>query len=152
MTELILRTRHADGRTLTQPLSEMGDLVAEAGATYTIVDAETLEQPEGLTLERKDDDLEIQLEGEAVVVLDDFYVASPDGGFAPTAEFALTSADLPAVSSAGAIDDLPHVSDGGFFSIPAGATLFNPASWGTGALVGGGAVDAKRDISLTLRR
>ena len=144
MPELILRTRHADGRTVAQPLSEFAALIAEPGATYTIVDAATQETPEGLSFERKDEDLEIHLEGEPVILLDDFYgtqtsaLFGTDGSLDPSAELALSSGDLPAVSEAGAIEDLPHVSDGGFFSIPAGATLLNPATWGTGALVGAG--------------
>ena len=146
--ELILRTQLPNGETLIRPLSDAAVLPAEAGATYTILDAETEQAPVGLEFDRKDQDLEIQLEGETVVVLDDFYTAdmaatfSADRGLT-TGEFALSSADLPAVSEAGGLDaDLPHVSDGGFFSIPAGATLLNPATWGTGALVGAGTVVA----------
>ena len=142
MSELILRTRLADGTTVAQPLTEVATLPVEPGATYAVVDAATDEAPTGLTFERKDEDLEVQLDGEAVVVLDEFYTADTSAAFSTDAGFALGSADLPAVSEAGALDALPPVSDGGFFSIPAGATLLNPATWGTGALVGAGTVVA----------
>ena len=142
MPELILRTRLADGSTVARPLSDVATLAVEPGATYAIVDATTEEAPTGLTFERKDEDLEVQLDGEAVVVLDEFYTADTAAAFSTDAAFALGSGDLPAVSEAGALDALPPVSDGGFFSIPAGATLLNPATWGTGALVGAGTVAA----------
>lgn len=145
MPELILRTQLADGRTIAQPISAFAALAVEPGATYTIVDAQTQEAPVGLAFERKDEDLEIQLEGEPVVVLDDFYTAETAATFgADDATFALASADLPAVSEAGALDtsDLPPVSDGGLLSIPAGATLTNPLTWGTPGLIGAGVVGA----------
>ncbi len=149
MPELILRTQLQNGATQTRPLSEVVALPVEAGANYSIVDAETEQTPVGLSFERKDEDLEIQLEGESVVVLDDFYAPdtaatfSADGAGA-LGDIALTSADLPAVSEAGALDaaELPDVGAPAWLSVPAGATLSNPLTWGTPGVIGAGVVGA----------
>jgi len=145
MSELMLRTRLSNGQTIAQPISDFSEVAAlsvEAGATYTIIDANTQETPVGLVFERREQDLEIELEGETLVVLDDFYVAdnaatfSSNGSFAPSADFALTSADVPAVSAAGSLEAVDAASDVSASFIPAAATL-NPMTWGWAGVAGG---------------
>ncbi len=98
MSELIFRVTFRDGNVSDVPLSELHTIRAEGGATYTLIDEGTQEPPEGLGLERKDDDLEVAVDQEAVVHIDDFYgeedvTFSMDGSLAPAEGMAIRSAD-----------------------------------------------------------
>ena len=57
------------------PLTEVVSLTAQAGAVYTLVDANGDVLTEGLELRRDEDELELSVDGQVLAVIDAFFVA-----------------------------------------------------------------------------
>ena len=87
MASKILRVLLAEGEVKEFYLDEPLKIQAEAGATYSVVDSETHNVVEGLLLKRDEESLLVEVDGEVVVTVDNFY----DGGYGDTVSSGGTS-------------------------------------------------------------
>ena len=99
MTGLIFRFWFQDGRGAGLSVAERQTIPAEAGATYTVVDAATQAPPAGLRLKRDGDDLELELEDETVVRIENFFAEELDTAFELSEGMTVASADLASLES-----------------------------------------------------
>jgi len=81
MPQLKLIETFATGAEQVFPLHKLQNLKASAGAVYTVVDAETSAVPQGLRLKRKEDALEVEVDGEVVATLEGFYADNASASF-----------------------------------------------------------------------
>ncbi|MCG8619746.1 MAG: cadherin domain-containing protein, partial [Desulfobacterales bacterium] len=114
---LVLVEKLKDNQILEYPLDQLNGIMARPGAVYTIKDVETGQPPEGLVLKRKGKILEIEVEGDEVARIDDFFTEesdtlfSADGSFTPPEDMTIPSSlEAPVAAEATtAADMVEHV-------------------------------------------
>jgi len=81
MSQLQLIELLSTGARQAFPLDELQAIKVRVGAVYSVVEADTSEAPEGLLLKRKEDTLEVEVDGEVVANLEGFYAEDASSSF-----------------------------------------------------------------------
>ncbi|TWX68664.1 cadherin repeat domain-containing protein [Colwellia demingiae] len=131
MIKLTLLVELANGERQTFSLVELQILTALNGAIYTVVKEGTQQAPQELVLKRKDDDLEVEVEGVTVAKVEGFYSESmtanfsADGSFTPAEGMSVSSTDKPVIIEGNEPIVRKSQEDNDFLGL-------SPLTWGVG--------------------